>query len=237
MKKNSHHLRRYFVALILSSMIFLSGFFVSDILTSKKLEKLRDIENNISLSILSSETEYDILKEVSCDNLNNNILSKKVSELADNLSILESNNSEDARIIDAKKRYSLLLIKDYLLAKKVSEDCGTKPTFVIYFYQNADKCPSCVDTSASLSYLRKKYERMRVYAFDYELDLPIIKTLGTVYGINGNLPAVVINKKVYYGLTTKEQIDALLPKEIKEPLEVATSTATSTIKVKANIKK
>jgi hypothetical protein len=69
---------------------------------------------------------------------------------------------------------------------------------------------------------------MRVYAFDYGLDLPIIKTLASVYNINGNLPAVVINKKVYYNLTDKDSIDKLLPAEIKAPLETATSTATTT---------
>lgn len=230
LNNKNYHTRRYIIAFILSTMIFMSGFLFSDFLTSKKLEQLQNIENNISLSILSSETEYDILKEVSCENISDTSLSKKVSELADTISLLEANDSTDQRIVDAKKRYSLLLIKEYLLAKKISESCGTKPTFVIYFYQNADKCPDCIKTSASLSSLRRDYERLKVYAFDYELDLPIIKTFASVYKIQGNLPAVVINNKVYYGLVTKESIDQILPKEIKAPIETATSTATSTKK-------
>jgi hypothetical protein len=38
----------------------------------------------------------------------------------------------------------------------------------------------------------------------------------------------VINKKTYYGLVDKESIDALLPQEIKEPIVLATSTASTT---------
>lgn len=226
-KKESHS-RRYIMAFILSAMIFLSGFLVSNFLTSKKLESLNTIESNISLNILSLETQFEILKEAPCETENNTLLTKEISDLADKLSILENNGENKDRIIDAKKRYSLLLVKDYLLSQRLSSECGVKPTFVIYFYKNAEDCPDCVKTGAALSALRSEYERMRVYAFDYNLDLPIIKTLASVYNVQPNLPAVVINKKTYYGLVDKESIDALLPQEIKEPIVIATSTASTT---------
>jgi thiol-disulfide isomerase/thioredoxin len=226
-KKESHS-RRYIMAFILSAMIFLSGFLVSNFLTSKKLESLNTIESNISLNILSLETQFEILKEAPCETENNTLLTKEISDLADKLSILENNGENKDRIIDAKKRYSLLLVKDYLISQRLSSECGFKPTFVIYFYKNAEDCPDCVKTGAALSALRSEYERMRVYAFDYNLDLPIIKTLASVYNVQPNLPAVVINKKTYYGLVDKESIDALLPQEIKEPIITATSTASTT---------
>lgn len=224
------HYKRYILALIISLVIFLSGFLASNSLTNKKLESLKNVEDDISLNILSSETEYDILKEVSCDNFKNQTaLTKEIGELADKLSLLENSNENDERILAAKKRYSLLLIKDYLLSKRLSENCGTKPTFVIYFYGNADVCPECVKTGYALSSLRQDYEKLRVYAFDYNLDLPIIKTFASLYNINTTeLPTVIINNKKYIGLNNKEAIDKLLPKEVKE--KVATTTiATSTL--------
>lgn len=200
-------------------MVFASGFLVSNLLTSNKLDSLKTIEDNISLTILSAETEYDILREIPCDTPNsikNTTLNKEISELAEKLQILETNDQNDERIIAAKKRYTLLLVKDYLLSKKVSESCKIKPTFVIYFYGNADICPECVRTSTALSSLRSDYENLRVYAFDMNLDLPLIKSFAGIYGIkNESLPALVIDKKVYGGLNTKEAIEQLLPKEIK----------------------
>jgi thiol-disulfide isomerase/thioredoxin len=228
MKKNESHTRRYIMAFILSAMIFLSGFLVNNFLTSKKFESLNNIENNISTNILSLETQFEILKEAPCETENNTLLTKQISELAESLDILERQGDNKERILEAKKRYSLLLVKDYLLSQKLSQECGVKPTFVIYFYKNAEDCPDCIKTGAALSALRLKYERLRVYAFDYNLDLPIIKTLASVYNVEPKLPAVVINKKTYYGLTTLEGIDALLPKEVKEPL-ATTTAATSTI--------
>ena len=227
---NKTNYRRYILALVISLVIFLTGFLASNTLTNKKLESLKNVEDNISLSILSSETEYDILKEVSCTNFTNQTaLTKEIGQLADNLSLLEANNEKDERILSAKKRYSLLLIKDYLLSKRLTENCGTKPAFVIYFYGNADVCPECVKTGYALSSLRQDYEKLRVYSFDYNLDLPIIKTFASLYGVREDqLPAVVIDKKMYVGLNTKESIDKLLPKEVKE--KSATTTATSTKK-------
>ncbi len=221
---NNPNYKRYFLALIISLVIFLSGFLASNTLTNKKLESLKTIEDDISLSILSSETEYDILKEVSCDNFKNQTaLTKEIGELADNLSILESNNQNDERIISAKKRYSLLLIKDYLLSKRLTENCGTKPAFVVYFYSNADVCPECVKTGFALSSLRSDYEKLRVYSFDYSLDLPLIKTFASLYNVKEDqLPAVVINNKLYVGLNNKADIDKLLPKEVKESLGSST---------------
>ena len=224
----NNNFRRYLVALVITCMIFVSGFLTSNILMTQKLEGVKNIEDNISLSILSSETEYEILREISCDApnaKNNTTLNAEISRLAEMLEILEGNDKNDERILAAKKRYSLLLMKDYLLSKRISESCKTKPTFVIYFYGNADICPECVKTGAALTSLRTDYEGMRVYAFDMNLDLPLIKSFAGVYNINNeSLPALIIDKKVYGGLYTKDAIEKLLPKEIK----VKNSTTTKT---------
>ena len=226
---NNLNYKRYTLALVISLVIFLSGFLASNTLTNKKLESLQNVENDISLNILSSETEYDLLNEVDCSNFNNQTtLTKEIGALADNLSILENNNQNDPRIISAKERYSVLLIKDYLLSKRLATKCGTKPGFVIYFYGNADVCPECVKTGFALSSLRQDYEKLRVYAFDYNLDLPLIKTLANIYGVKAEqLPAVVINNKMYVGLNNKKEIDDLLPKEVKGN---ATTTKTTNLK-------
>ena len=229
-KNTNFNYRRYIVALVLTAMIFTTGFLASSFLTSKKLENIQSVEDNISLSILASETENDIIREASCDNLdtkNQTTLTKEIGDLAEKLSILENTNQNDDRILAAKKRYTILLIKDYLLSKKAAENCGKKPTFVIYFYGNADVCPQCVGTGEALTSLRSDYEKLRVYSIDYNLDLPIIKTFGNIYGIKADkLPAIVIDKKVYVGLGTKSDIDKLLPKEIKT-LNATTSKKTS----------
>ncbi len=233
------HYKRYILALIISLVIFISGFLASNALTNKKLESLQNVENDIALNILTSETEYQILQEASCDNFKDQTtLTREIGQMADNLSALESNNPSDARIISAKKRYSALLIKDYLLSKNIAENCKIKPTFVIYLYGNADVCPECVKTGYALSSLRDDYEKLRVYALDYNLDLGLIKTLGSLYGVREDqLPAIIINNKMYVGLNNKEDIDKLLPKEVKESVSTTTKkTQSINLNILKNIK-
>lgn len=226
-KINSLQYRRYIVAFILTTLIFFTGFLTSQMLTVKKLENLKSVEDSISLKLLSSETEYDLLREVDCENRNANFLTTEINDLAHQLEILEEQNIDQAKILDVKKRYSLLLVKDYLLSKRINESCGFKSTFVIYFYQNKDLCPECVNAGIALNSLRQEYSKMKVYAFDYNLDLPIIKAMASVYGVEKNLPALVVNKKTYYKLETRADIEKLLPQEITETKE---KTATTTSK-------
>lgn len=233
------HYKRYVLALIISLVIFMSGFLASNTLTNKKLESLQNIENDIALNILTSETEYEILQEASCDNFKDQTtLTREIGQMADNLSTLESNNPNDERILSAKKRYSVLLIKDYLLSKKIAENCQIKPTFVIYLYGNADVCPECVKTAYALSSLRADYAKLRVYALDYNLDLPLIKTLGSIHNVREDqLPAIIINNKMYVGLNDKDEIEKLLPKEIKESISTTTkNTQTINLNFFKNIK-
>jgi hypothetical protein len=220
---NNLQYRRYIVAFILTLLIFFTGFLTSQFLTVKKLENLKTVEDNISLKLISSETEYDLLREVSCESRNTNFLTTEINDLARQLEILEEQNINKDRIADVKKRYSILLIKDYLLSKRINESCGFKSTFVIYFYGNEDICPNCKNAGIALSNLRNEYDKLKVYSFDYDLDLPIIKALASVYGVEKNLPALVVNKKTYYKLNTVDDIKKLLPIEV---LKEETSTST-----------
>jgi hypothetical protein len=53
--------------------------------------------------------------------------------------------------------------------------------------------------------------------------------MASVYGVEKNLPALVVNKKTYYKLETMGDIEKLLPNEvkIKEDKNKATSTKQS----------
>jgi hypothetical protein len=104
--------------------------------------------------------------------------------------------------------------------KRVSEKCGLQPVFILYFYSNetADKNPVCADCEKQgyvLTALAEKYPSLRVYSFDYSLDLPALKTLININDVTAQLPALVINEKVYNGFKSVEDVETLLP-ELKK---------------------
>lgn len=204
--------KKYVIVLFITSTIFISGLWLSNYLNNKKINQLKSIENNISLDLMSSETQFDLLQEQSCEDVSSGtILSSELNSLADKISYSENNiGIDNMDVISLKKSYSLLEIKDYLLMKKIRERCGENSIFILYFYKN-DNCNDCTKQGYVLTSLREKYPDLRVYSFDYNLDLSAIRTMTSIYKVPDDLPAIVINGKVYSGLHTVEEIEKTFP--------------------------
>ena len=227
--------KKYIIVLFITSTIFISGLWLSNYLNNKKINQLKSIESTISLDLMSSETQFDLLQELSCKDIATaNVLSSELNSLADKITYSENNiGLENVDVIDLKKSYSILEIKDYLLMKRITERCGEKSIFILYFYKN-DKCDDCTKQGYVLTSLKEKYPNLRVYSFDYNLDLSAIRAMTSIYKVTDNLPAIVINGKVYNGLKTVEEIEKTFPEleTIKKPDVVTPVAPAKTTKTK-----
>lgn len=215
--------RKYALAFLITAAIFATAFFVSNYFNEKRAEEIRTIEENISIDILSLETQFDLLEQLSCKDIQaNTVLSQELSSLASRLNYTENQLGADNPEVDRLKRsYTLLLSKDYLLMKRIAQKCDIQPIFILYFYSNEGDCEHCTRQGYVLTDLQETYPRLRVYAFDYHLDLSVMSTLRSIYDLTGELPALVINDEVYYGYHDQEAIEDIVP-EIRE---LATTTA------------
>lgn len=219
--------KKYLVAFLITALIFGTAVLASSILTDKKVEDVRAIENRVALDILSSETQFALLAETSCRDIGPGFLSKELGPLGEKLSYAENQNGFNSEDVDSLKRsYFLLEIKDYLLMKRLTEKCNIKPTFILYFYSTEDKCDDCEKMGYVLTAMRDKYPDLRVYSFDYYYDVGAIGTLTSIYKIKPNLPALIINGEPYYGFKTVEELETSVP--ALKLLKTATSTASTT---------
>lgn len=219
--------KKYIIVLFITLTIFVTGLWFSNHLNNKKIDQLKSIESTISLDLLSSETQFSLLEELSCKDVSTTVLSSELNSLADKINYSESNiGIANSDVISLKKYYSLLEIKDYLLMKKITERCGEKSIFVLYFYKN-DNCDDCTKQGYVLTSLREKYPNLRVYSFDYNLDNAAIKAMISIYKVTDNLPAIVINGKVYSGFKTVEEIEKTFP-ELENSIKDATTGKTTT---------
>ncbi len=226
--------RKYTFTFFVTVSIFATAFFASTFFSSKRVENVKFIQDNIAIDILSSETQFDLLKEVPCQNVSDSMLSPELSILGDKLSHTENDRGEkDDDVIYLKKYYSLLQVKDFLLSKKLAEKCGVvkKPVFIIYFYSNKGNCQDCIKEGYVLTRLKEKYPELRVYSFDYNLDLSVIDSLKAIYRITDNMPALVIDDKTYTGFRSVVELEKLLPDTLKEATSTqATVTSSSSLK-------
>ena len=225
--------QKYILVLFFTLLIFGSGFFLSDYVTKKRIAQLNDLQQNLRTDILSVETQFSILSQAPCANLNESTLTNELYNISQKLTSVGTTLGEDnAKYLELKKYYSILEIKHWLLLQKIAKECKLPMTFIIYFYSDQKNCPQCEDQGYILTYFREKYPFLRIYSFDYKLELSALKTLKSVFLLKDETPIMVINNDVYYGYRNKDELETILGKYVKlktlEEKETATSTATST---------
>jgi hypothetical protein len=220
--------QKYILAFVITAAIFGTAFYIAARLNTQRVADIRSAEEALSTDLLSSEVQFELLGNTAdCKTLTQSpILADQLNSLASRLQVAESNlGTDNPQVIELKKQYSLLEIKDYLLLEQIAKQCKQKPVYILYFYSNAGDCSECSNAGDVLTYLRQTYPSLRVYSFDYNLDLSALRTLESLQGLNGQLPAYVINgRPPVYGLKDLSQMQTLIP----ELRTMATSTATST---------
>lgn len=228
-RSRSAHWRTYAGALVITAAIFGTAFVLSSYFNDRRIADIRSTQDTISTDILSLETQFDLLQEHSCSDVaENTILPSALSSLGARLSYMEASGGSQDEVSRLKKLYSLLLIKDYLLMKQLSQKCNLKPVFVIYFYSNAGDCPNCEKQGYTLTALSEKYPQLRVYAFDYDLDVGALQTFISLNNTRDELPALYIGNKNYYGYKSIEDIEKILPQLATLQKSASSSKATST---------
>ena len=209
--------KKYTLTFIITSIIFFTAIMLSNYFNNKRVEEIKSIENTIAVDILSLETEFDLLQELSCEAVAQKpILSNELESLGKRLNYTErALGTDNDKVIQLKRSYSLLEIKDYLLMKRVSEKCeNINPIFIFYFYSNAGDCDDCTKEGYVLTALKQTYPTIRIYSFDFHLDLSVLKTFIAINNVEDNLPALLIENTPYYGFQSVEAIEEILPQLI-----------------------
>ncbi|MFH0740153.1 MAG: hypothetical protein V1819_03560 [bacterium] len=227
---------RHLVVLLATAIIFAGGFYLSNTVVEKKISNIAKLQQGLSIDILSLETQFSILNQAPCKNLNESTLTKELFDISQKLeSVGNTLGLDNQDYLMLKKYYSILEIKHWLLLKKVAKDCKTNVVSIVYFYGDKKACPSCENQGYILTTLREKYPFLRVYSFDYNLALAPLNTIKSIYRLEDKLPITFVNDDVFYGLKTKEELEEILSQYINlaklEEQKTTTSSQATTTKV------
>ena len=221
-------LRTALISLAITILILGTVVYAINYLDRQRLAELNGIQARLATDTLSLETQFSLLETAPCeDQTEGTELSKEVSDLGDRLAQAENRlGNKNAQVIELKKQYSLLQIRDYILTKKLAATCNFTPTVALYFYSNTPgSCTDCDRASYALSYLHQTYPKLRVYSFDYDLDLGALHTLITLEKVQPKFPAFVVNGNRFYGFTDLQSFEKEFPKVL-----FASTTASTTPK-------
>lgn len=208
--------KKYLIVCMITVGLFVTAIYLSNYFGDKKINQLKSIQDKISIDILSSETQFSLLSELSCKNISDSVYSPELGELGNKLEWSENNLGATEEVSYLRKYYSLLQIKDYLLAKKISERCKVKSAFILYFYTTAENCSLCEKEGIVLTSLRAKYPELKVYSFDYSTKLSAVEAMLQIYKIKDTeLPALVVGDDVLSGFHGMEELETKIKADFK----------------------
>ncbi|HEX8591403.1 MAG TPA: hypothetical protein VF696_01470 [Candidatus Paceibacterota bacterium] len=219
--------RNALLALLITIAIAGSVIYAVRYLDRQRVAQLSELQTRLATDTLSVETQFALLEEASCEDLSeNNTLSNEMSSLGERLAFAESQlGTRNEQVIELKKQYTLVQIRDYLLTKRLSETCNVDPTVVLYFYSNEPgACDDCDRASHALSYLHDTNQKLRVYSFDYNLPLGALKTLIAVEKVEPKFPAFVIDGERVYGFEDVDKFKLNFPRNFFSTSTAATTT-------------
>lgn len=228
--------KRYIYTFIITLVIFVFCLWLSINFSNRKVQSLRDLESQISLNILSSETQFSLLQKTSCEHIVNqkdsNIgFNAELNDTAQRVKFLENQlGYNNLDVISLKQFYSLLQIKDYLLTKEFHDRCKQNTVSILYFHDVT--CQDCARQSIILDKIVENYPEIRVYYFDTTAKTPALDTLSSVFKITKS-PSIVINEVTHVGFQDVAQIESYIPeiktwKKEREKARIASSTSATT---------
>ena len=200
--------KRYIIAFILATGIFTIGLLLGITLTSAKLSEVEKLQIEFRNRLTNLEMEDLLTEGKICQFSDVDNLVDELEKIGDKITSIEDDpNTSHEDLIALKEYYSLLEIRHMIYMQKFNEQCGKKLNIILYFYSNDDKvCADCSSQGYILSYIRNKYNNVRVYSYDIDIDNPALKTVMKINNVT-LAPSLVINNKFYQGYKDKDIIE------------------------------
>jgi hypothetical protein len=195
-------------ALIITIVIFSSGYMIGWYLSKKNNNEIIDEINNINslLSVLQILHAEEFCKFYPY------IISKIEAnswKLGEKLQYIENQGRTEDRL---KNLYFEFQYRDMTIVKKAISECKFETKIVIYFYTNKPNiCQTCnaqgFELSRARNILKEQNQSIRIYSFDGELE-GMGKLLANIYNVT-SYPTIIYNNKKYGFLSKDELLNIL----------------------------
>lgn len=204
MQRKRFSTHKAITVLLLTIIIFSLGILMGNYNTSKKFNKVIGLSNSLRLETQGVEVIHDILKENLCEGDDVLYLNDDLYKLSERLAYMESVLGQDnAQVKSLKEEYFIIEARHWTLAKTRSKNCLNESkelnsTIILYFYGNEDLCPRCMEQGTVLTYLRERYNGMKIYSFDINSESSVVNVIKKIYDVEG-VPGIVVNDETYIG--------------------------------------
>ncbi len=212
-QKRQINWNKIILSFLIACFLFSFGIFVGYLAKGIVSASIINIQDSTKNEILTLETINLIQEQNSCESYSLDLVSEKLDYLGELITILETKKGKkDPEVLEMKKLYSILEIRHYVLTREQNEYCAKNISTFMFFYSNDKDCNDEVEKkSFILSYLRKKYQtKVRVYAFDNDLDSDLIKVLKEKYKVERCSTIILNENKITTKIDNSEDLEKFL---------------------------
>ncbi len=176
---------RIILSFILATFLFLSGFWVSELISYKISQETQFEQENLQYEFFNLKLKREILSDT-CNLTEYGSFFNQLEEMGKYMDTLEKRlGKNDKMVLEQKKVYSMLLVQHFLFTKERNEKCGDSFPTILFFYSNR---PGYIDESYSLgrilTSLKNQNGDIMIYSLDYDLDSDLIDILKQKYNIS-----------------------------------------------------
>lgn len=196
----------YLTALVLTVLVFSLGVYVGMVIDESAKEKvegeLLTLEQDLYLSrvLFLVEDELGEFCPIYSEKLESVDVEREL--IGDRLEYLESvRGLYDEEL---KERYYYLEFENYLLMKKMQNECGAEYVLVLFFYDGGEESRT---QGEELDALRASDSNVKVFSFDGNSDSAVVEVLKEQYSVH-SYPAVVADGKLVSGLHSSGELAA-----------------------------
>lgn len=208
---------RHFLVLALTVLVFLSGLSLGALLNQ---EQVGALEREIVFLRETGDSAYvgsmladELGGSAACSVLESEISRQgaTLDTLSGRLTEYENSRKFGESFVELKSKYTSLLVRVWLLARKYDFRCavgqGAGISTAIYFYKN-EGCPECTDQGVVLDIEKTKMgEKLLVFPIDTDVPSSEAVLLMSAFNIT-KYPSIVIGKdRVLSGFVPKDALE------------------------------
>lgn len=209
---------RYFIALIITLLIFIPGLLLGMIMDNERTRSLQLQSEVQEMDFKSLQLNYLYITYLQNDNNScaalKAALEGSIKDLSKSLDTLE-NYKKDAKLNERdfellSRNYLLDNLNYWLLSKKTKELCSYDTVNVLYFFNS--ECDTCSEQGIILTYFKKKLgDRFLVFPINTDLieDESMVKILLSTYNVT-KYPSVVIEDETYSDVLNLEEVQEVI---------------------------
>ncbi|PIN94646.1 hypothetical protein COU53_02690 [Candidatus Pacearchaeota archaeon CG10_big_fil_rev_8_21_14_0_10_30_48] len=201
--------RRYVLAFIIGTVLFFGGFLIVNSLSYLEYQRISNLQDQLAYKIFEDKLGYSLFGQEICSDDAYRKISEDLGFQGRIIDDLERKfGKEDARVLERKKFYSLILLEHFEFVNLINQECGKNIHTILFFYSNDLKyLTHSEDLGRMLGTVYGRNDNLVIYSFDVDLDSEVIKDLKDKYFIQEPLEILIDGDIKLRGVKSIDEIE------------------------------